>query len=103
MGKGDDPSGPEVPGHLRTGRSEPFGRTKAAGTLQTAWCSPGTKAREAGPIRLGIFVGSSTLLSRLCFSYWIPALPQPSPGTPFPLGALVLLWSLFPPGVPSST
>lgn len=55
MGKRNDPSGSGVPGHLRTGRSEPFGREQgAAGTFQTAQYSPGTKAGETGPLKLGV-------------------------------------------------
>lgn len=80
-------TGPGVPGHLRIAKSEPvWGRTN---TLQ----GPRINAGEAGPIRLGVFVGSLTLLLRLCLSHWIPAVPQSSSEPLIVFRALVPLCS----------
>ena len=85
--EGNDSLGPGVLRYLRIAKSEPvWGRTNR---LQ----GPCTKAREAGPIRPGVFVGSLTLLLRPYFSHWTSALPQPSFEPLFVLRALVPLCS----------
>ena len=65
-GEGEALSGAGVPGHLRTGKSEPvWQRTKGHRNSPDNLYSPGTKAGQAGRISPGVLVGSPALLLRL--------------------------------------